>query len=970
MTETRALLLTDVVDSTLLVERLGDAAAAELGAAHDRAARDLLREWRGREIDKTDGMLMLFEHAPDAVGYAIAYHRALAALPVPLQARAGLHVGPVILRRNPPRDVAHGAKPIEVEGLAKPLAARVMSLALGGQTLLTREARDALGAAPGWRVQPHGHWRVKGLAEPVELFEIGDASAPFTPPPDSAKVYCVLRDGELWLPRREVRHSLPAVRDAFVGRREALAALARRFDDGARLVSVLGIGGSGKTRLAVRFGWTWLGDYPGGVWFCDLSSARDEDGVAQIVARALDVPLGTDDPVGQLCHALAGRRECLLILDNFEQIARQGARAVGRWLDAAPELRVLVTTRELLGLSGEQALPLPPLPDEEAVRLFRQRAAAAKSGYQSSEADRAAIDRLVGLLDGLPLAIELAAARARVMSPAAMVARMGERFKLLASQGGRHDRQATLRATFDWSWDLLTDVERAALAQLSVFEGGFTLEAAEGVLDLSACASHEWPVDVVHALVDKSFLHFAKPDRLDLLSSVQAYAAEHLGSHGRYPGSGEAARDAARVRHCAWFASMGPARAVEHGGAELPNLVVACRRAVRTGAVPLAVGALVGAWAALSRFGPFSTGVELAAAVCALDGLGGQDAARAHAVHGRSLESLGRPEAAAEHYELALQHARASGDLACQSGVLTRLALLRASDGQMTQARADLETALALAVDADDAEAECEALTGLANVQIDQGHLEAARAGYEQALGRAREAADERWQCSLLGGLSMVHANAGRLGDAHDCLDRALELAQRLGDRQRECSQLCNLGMLHLVQRQIEASIRCSEQALRVARDLGHKELEAIIQCNLALGQIEIDRLPEAMTNLEAASRTMRELRERRYEGQILGYLGRALAKQGRFDAARRSFDDGQSLLRDCMDPLSLGILLCDRARCEWQAGSAAACLSALGEARSIAASAEVGPDSELGQAVASVEALVCGPPTGRPPAS
>ena len=145
MSDIRALLVTDVVDSTQLLERLGDEAAAALWAVHDRAARDLLHAWRGLEIDRTDGFLLLFESAADALGYALAYHRALARLDVPLRSRAGLHVGPVILRRNDAADVARGAKPLEVEGLAKPTAARVMSVALGGQTLLTAQARDALG---------------------------------------------------------------------------------------------------------------------------------------------------------------------------------------------------------------------------------------------------------------------------------------------------------------------------------------------------------------------------------------------------------------------------------------------------------------------------------------------------------------------------------------------------------------------------------------------------------------------------------------------------------------------------------------------------------------------------------------------------------------------------------------------------------------------------------------------------------
>ncbi|MBL8307059.1 MAG: hypothetical protein JNM33_10205, partial [Rubrivivax sp.] len=264
-----ALLLTDLVDSSALSAQLGDEVMVGIWATHDRIARDLLRVWRGHEIDKTDGFLLLFASARDALGYALDYHRALAAMAVPLKARAGLHVGQITLRENSAEDVALGAKPFEADGVSKPIAARVMSTALGGQTLVTRAALDALGEVPQ-RVVAHGHWHVKGIPVPLELFEVGEPSAPFTPPPDSAKVFRVVRQGDLWLPVRELRHSLPAERDAFVGRRDTLQELARRFDEGARLVSLLGIGGTGKTRLATRFGWGWMGEFPGGVWFCDL----------------------------------------------------------------------------------------------------------------------------------------------------------------------------------------------------------------------------------------------------------------------------------------------------------------------------------------------------------------------------------------------------------------------------------------------------------------------------------------------------------------------------------------------------------------------------------------------------------------------------------------------------------------------------------------------------------------------------
>ncbi len=166
-----------------------------------------------------------------------------------------------------------------------------------------------------------------------KLFEAGNADAPFTPPPDTDKAYRVVWSDELWLPVRAIPHNLPAERDAFIGRHDELVELARRLDAGARLVSVLAMGGSGKTRFATHFGRAWMGDFPGGVWFCDLSQARDVDGIVHAVATALDVPLGKADPVTQLGHALAGRGRCLVILDNFEQVAGHADVTLGHWLD-------------------------------------------------------------------------------------------------------------------------------------------------------------------------------------------------------------------------------------------------------------------------------------------------------------------------------------------------------------------------------------------------------------------------------------------------------------------------------------------------------------------------------------------------------------------------------------------------------------------------------------------------------------
>ena len=363
-----------------------------------------------------------------------------------------------------------------------------MATALGGQTLLTADARDALGATP-LRVQSHGFWRLKGVHDPMELFEVGDTQAPFTPPPDEDKAYRVVRIDGLWQPLREVRHNLAPERDAFIGRSAELQSLALQLQSGSRLVCLLGPGGTGKTRLARRYALAWLGEWPGGVYFCDLSEAHSLEGIHFAVALALGVPLGKDDPAVQLGHAIAGRGRCLVILDNFEQVQQHATATVGRWLDRAGEATFVVTSRERLHLEGEQVLAVEPLRlDSEAIELFAVRARAQRPGFELDEGTRHAVAEVVRLLDGLPLAIELAAARVRVLSPAQIVERLKDRFVLLAGATGAAARQATLRAAIDWSWELLTPWEQTALAQCSVFEGGFTLEAAELVLDLARLA--------------------------------------------------------------------------------------------------------------------------------------------------------------------------------------------------------------------------------------------------------------------------------------------------------------------------------------------------------------------------------------------------------------------------------------------------------------------------------------------------
>ena len=963
-----ALLVTDVVDSTQLTERLGNAEAARLWTAHDRLARDLLPTFRGLEIDKTDGLLLLFREAADAADYAAAYHRALGDLPIPLRARVGLHVGRVVLRDNLAADVARGAKPVEVEGVAKATAARIMSVARAGQTLVSPTAKDGIGVA-GRRFHSHGHWRLKGLAEPIELFEAHGTAAPSAPPADQAKAYRVVRDGDLWLPVREIPHALPAERDVFIGRREALEELAHRFDAGARLVSLTGIGGTGKTRLATRFAWTWLGEFPGGAWFCDLAQARSIEGIASAVAQALDVPLGKDDPVVQLGHAIAGRARCLILLDNFEQVARHAEPTLGHWLGRARDARFLVTSRGVLGLGGESVLPLAQLAPQEATALFVQRAQSAKRDFEPHGADEAAIEPLVALLDGLPLAIELAAARVRVMPPRTLLARMSERFKLLSTTGGRADRQATLRATFDWSWDLLAQTEKAALAQLSVFEGGFTLEAVEAVIDLSVVDDPPWPLDVLQSLVEKSLVRQVRDDRFDLLASVQEYAAEHLRTPGRFEGSGPRAQRVAEARHASWFAGLTEQQATAGRCVELENLVRACRRAAASGDAIAATRTLEGAWAALQLRGPFKAAVDLAREVGSVSKLPDPLRARVERVEGCALEAWGRVTEARTRYESALGLARAVGDRTCEGRLLSNLGSLDANEGLMDAAQAHLDAALGIAREAGDHLLECEVRNGLGTLNHYLGQIEPARADYLAALAIARDMRDRHWEGGILGNLGNLDASQGRLVPARGHFEAGLEVSRDLGNRKWEGNALCNLGLLHQLQGNLGEARSTLQRALLVAREMGHARLEAIVLCNLGIVDDATGSPDDALGHFEAALVVARELGDRRSEGQFLGYIGSLHARQGRFNDAHAALEAGAALLRQASDRFNLGVLLCGRAELEWRSGQRQNAFETLSEVEGLEAAVGAEGGSELSNALSRVRAVFAGradPPAQR----
>jgi predicted ATPase/class 3 adenylate cyclase/Tfp pilus assembly protein PilF len=950
----KTLLFTDVVDSTRLNETLGDDAMRALWQSHDASARELIRKWRGQEIARSDGFFLLFAHAADSVGFARDYHRAIGGLHDLLRARVGITAGPVTLVENSEADKLVGAPKFEVFGVTVAIAARIMSAALGGQTLVTSEIVEQLGAVRSRRL---GFWRFKGIDEPMELFAIGESGPEIEPPPDSAKAYRVVRTADGWNPARHIANNLPADRDRFVGRANAVASLSKLFDQDVRLVTLFGIGGIGKTRLALHYARRWLGDYPGGVWFCDLSAARDPDGIVHAVAQGLDIALGRSDPVQQIAAGIAGRGACLVIVDNFEQVSQHAEATIGVWLSRSPDARFLVTSRALLGIVGETAFTLDPLETAEGAELFHLRARAVHASLPGSVEEDACVARLVALLDGLPLAIELAAARTPVMSPENLLQRMDQRFTLLASRGGRHRRQATLRATLDWSWDLLSGPERMALAQLSVFTGGFTLDAVEAVIDAGASGRSPASLDLLQSLLDKSLVRQVDANRFDLLVMVKEYAAERLLEMSA--AESPTLKRAAEARHCAYFVSPIVGERASFAIRELDNLVVACRRAIERSATDDAVAALAVAWEGLKLQGPLHTGVELSSAIRARGGTSPHADARLHRIVGSAFYALGEIGRAQSEFEKGLGLAAAVGDRILEAQLQGHLGDLHANSGQTDAAASCFNAALATAREFGVPTLECAVVNSLGSLHESLGELDIAQQNYETALAISRASRDRRWEAGSLGNLAQMQAAKGNHRAAEPLYFEAIAIARELDDRRWEGNARCNLGITCLALGKLDEARRQLELAQVIARQLGLRRLEAVTLCNLGIVADAKGDTDDARDAFERAIAVARALSDRRSEGQFLTYLGALDGKAADYASARDRLSAAEKLLESVSDRLSLGLALSCRSEVEQRGGATAVAREFLRRAEDLALDLRPEPESEFGAALACARAAL-----------
>jgi predicted ATPase/class 3 adenylate cyclase/tetratricopeptide (TPR) repeat protein len=602
------LVFTDLEGSTELWERLGPRFQHVL-QRHHAILRERIAARGGFEV-KTEGdaFMIAFARASDALRFALETQEALAAETWPaetgeLRVRIGAHAGEPLCITD-----SSTGRP-DYYGPAVNRAARIAAAAHGGQILassVTWElAGDARGEAVGTDLGVH---RLKGMEQPERLWQA-------LPKMLAGRAFPQIRT----LSARPTNLVPPAT--SFIGRERELRELAAAFEERAtRLVTLTGPGGTGKTRLALRLGADLLERFEGGVWVADLSEARDSTGVAEAVARAIGAPLRPgDNTVEGVAAVLELRRPLLLILDNFEQVVGAGAATVGVWRARAPETRFLATSRALLGLAAEReyevpALALPPpsgasratarLEAFDGLRLFLERAREADSRFVPDPASFPAIVDLCARLDGIPLAIELAAARIRVLRPAEMLARLDQRFQILRSS--RRDlpaRQQTLLGAIDWTYDLLAEWERSAFRQLGVFRGGFFLEDAEAVLDLSAFADAPDALTAVQSLREKSVLRsWSTPfgARFGMYASLQDYAALKIDAAER---TGARKRHAARVMSACWAAwqhhesgpfvedldrldlDRGNLREVYRWGVETGDGEAACRAGICLGSV-------------------------------------------------------------------------------------------------------------------------------------------------------------------------------------------------------------------------------------------------------------------------------------------------------------------------------------------------------------------------------------------------
>lgn len=772
-------LFTDIEGSTALVQKLGTADYQRILTEHSTLLRGAVEAADGHEFgSEGDAHFFVFATSEAALRAAVDGQRALTAHPWPagaeIRVRMGIHSG---------RPERHGDNYV---GVDLNRAARIAAAGHGGQVLASDQARSGA-RADGLAFTDLGLHRLKDLVEPEHLYQVLA--------PDLREEFPPIRSIDTRLKR------LPAELTSFVGRSQELADVAGLVAR-ERLVTLTGPGGSGKTRLAVAAADRLLPRFSDGVFFAALALIDDPARVPDAIASALDLREVPDKPIFEVVEDHLRDKNLLLVTDNFEQVA-DAAPVVARLLQSAPQLSVLATSRELLRLKGEREYPVPPLPVPEladawselganpCVQLFAERAAAVRPGFRLTPENTGIVAEICRRVDGLPLAVELAAARIRILSPAELLARLDSRLAELHSGArGLPERQRTLRGTIDWSHGLLEPAEQRLFGRLAVFAGGWTRDAAEAI-----CAADLGieVLDGLESLVDKSLVSRMTGEgesiRFTMLETIREYALERLDA------SGEAAM--VRSLHAAFFRDLAEAAEPHLTGrdsgdwlarltAEVPNLRTALRSALgaaQAGALEVGLVTAGALWRYWQLTGSLREAADWFGQLLGRPGEGVARSARAKALQGAGGIAYWQNDLSRSRqlYEESVALYRQLDDKGALANALNDLAYLPMLQGEIPLAQQLFTEARDLFRELGDAWHTALAEMNIASTKFFVGEYEAARETIEAVVPVIRERGDRFWLTEAVTGLGQLEQLTGRYAAARGHYAESLQLALEAG---------------------------------------------------------------------------------------------------------------------------------------------------------------------------------------------
>ena len=824
-----AVMFTDMVGYTALLqadERLGVEKRERYLVALDRHHDEL----GGTVVQRLgDGSMSMFPSSLAAVQAAVAIQQELAAQDVPV--RIGIHLGEVIV------------EPERLTGDAVNIAARVESFAVPGSVFVSDTVYEQVKNQSEIEVTPLGSFRLKNVGRPLDLYAI---AGPGLAVPDRSTLE---GKGEVVV---AIRAKLPQPSTALLGRDHELAELADLVR-GQRVVTITGPGGVGKTRLVTDLGWRLEPEFPDGAAFVGLADVADAPDFLPALGAALDVKEAEERSVADGIVALVADRQVLLVLDNLEQIVA-AAPDVAELVARCPKLRIVVTSRTPLRIAGECLYPLQPLPAGDAVALFAARAQAVSPEFRVAE-HTDAVKEICRRLDGLPLALELAAARLRLLGPEGLRARLDHALELLTT-GARdsHERQQTLRATIDWSYSLLDEPEQRVFRRLAVFAGGCTFEDAEAVTGAGT-------LDQLEALVDAALVQ--ANGRLRMLQTIADFAREQL----------EASGDAAEVaaRHAERYAVVAreirdgvegteQLDAIERGireeenlGAALDTLVAMARQGDQA-AAEQGMQMCGDLWMYWHIRGKNLTARDYAAAFLDTEAGSAATAGRAGALRTAGLAAwmLGDLERADAQWREAYGIAGALGDdrELCLSSLARTLALLGVdNDAAGRCAREAVARSAALGF----AWAEGFSLTFEGLVSTLTGDVAGAKSNFDEALAIQLRLGDEEGAGVSLGGLAQLAAQRGDLASALDLYAQSLGAFEACGDRAEEARILSEAAWTHLRNEDPGAARRSFFDSVQAYTDVGSVRGIGLSLIGLATTEAVEDRAEHAVRIAAAA---------------------------------------------------------------------------------------------------------------------